>query len=52
MSATIKLENTQRRDALVAIEKKYQKIWADEKAFEVDAPTIEEDPTDDADKLR
>lgn len=37
---------------MVAIEKKYQKIWAAEKVFEVDAPTITEDPIDDADELR
>lgn len=52
MSATIKLEKTDRRDTLVEIEKKYQKVWSDEKVFEVDAPTIEEDPTDDSDELR
>lgn len=52
MSATIKLEKTDRRDTLVEIEKKYQKIWADEKVFEVDAPTIEEDPIEDVDELR
>lgn len=51
MSATIKLENTQRRDALIEIEKKYQKVWKDEKLFEVDAPTVAEDPTDDLDEL-
>ncbi|SCU82602.1 LADA_0C06678g1_1 [Lachancea dasiensis] len=37
------LENTARRDALIAIEKKYQKIWADEHLFEIDAPSIEEE---------
>lgn len=52
MSATIKLEKTDRRDTLVEIEKRYQQIWADEKLFEVNAPTIEEDPTDDSDELR
>ncbi len=53
MSATIKLENTARRDALIDIEKKYQKVWADDKVFEVDAPTIEEEPSiDDAEELR
>lgn len=39
---TLQLENTGKRDALVAIEKKYQKIWKDEKVFELDAPSIEE----------
>ncbi|AOA64589.1 leucyl tRNA synthetase, cytoplasmic [Komagataella phaffii CBS 7435] len=43
-SKTIVLENTSRRDALIEIEKKYQKIWQDEKVFEVDAPTFEEEP--------
>ncbi|KAK6458884.1 cytosolic leucyl tRNA synthetase [Scheffersomyces xylosifermentans] len=52
MSAPVKFENTARRDALIEIEKKYQKIWAEEKLFEVDAPTFEEDPTDDAEELR
>lgn len=52
MSATIKLEKTDRRDTLVDIEKKYQKLWAEEKQFEINAPTIEEDPTDDAEELR
>lgn len=52
MSATIKLEKTDRRDTLIDIEKKYQKYWADNKFFEVDAPTIEEDPQDDPDVLR
>uniref|UniRef100_A0A060T503 leucine--tRNA ligase n=1 Tax=Blastobotrys adeninivorans TaxID=409370 RepID=A0A060T503_BLAAD len=32
------MENTSRRDALIEIEKKYQKLWADEKVFEIDAP--------------
>ncbi|KAM9886127.1 hypothetical protein OXX69_013851, partial [Metschnikowia pulcherrima] len=33
MSATIKLEKTDRRDTLVAIEKKYQQFWAENKFF-------------------
>ncbi|KAG0084434.1 cytosolic leucyl tRNA synthetase [Podila epicladia] len=33
---------TAKRDALIDIEKKAQKLWEDAKAFEVDAPTIEE----------
>lgn len=52
MSATIKLEKTDRRDTLVEIEKKYQKFWDENKFFEVDAPTLEEDPEDDPDQLR
>ncbi|AET38122.1 leucine--tRNA ligase CDC60 Ecym_2389 [Eremothecium cymbalariae DBVPG len=37
------LENTARRDALIAIEKKYQKLWAEEHLFEIDAPSVEND---------
>ncbi|PUU78530.1 hypothetical protein B9Z19DRAFT_1083939 [Tuber borchii] len=50
--ATLKLENTEKRDTLIAIEKKYQAEWADDKLFEIDAPTLEEDPTTDPDLLR
>lgn len=42
--STIKLERTERRDALVAIEKKYQQYWAENRFFEVDAPTLAEEP--------
>ncbi|KAK6204548.1 cytosolic leucyl tRNA synthetase [Scheffersomyces amazonensis] len=52
MSGAVKLENTARRDALIDIEKKYQKIWSDEKVFEVNAPTYEEAPIDDPEELR
>ncbi|ODV88290.1 hypothetical protein CANARDRAFT_26445 [[Candida] arabinofermentans NRRL YB-2248] len=38
------LENTSRRDALIAIEKKYQKVWKDTNVFQVNAPTNEEVP--------
>lgn len=41
---TLVLENTGRRDALIAIEKKYQKIWAEEHLFELDAPSIDDEP--------
>lgn len=37
------LENTSRRDALIVIEKKYQKIWKEEHMFELDAPSLESD---------
>ncbi|KAH3685221.1 hypothetical protein WICPIJ_003815 [Wickerhamomyces pijperi] len=37
---------TSRRDTLRDIEKKYQKVWADEKSFEFDAPSFEEEPID------
>ena len=33
------MENTARRDTMIDIEKKYQKIWENEKPYEVDAPT-------------
>ncbi|GAV54997.1 hypothetical protein ZYGR_0AS03200 [Zygosaccharomyces rouxii] len=38
------LENTARRDALIAIEKKYQRQWTEEGLFEQNAPTLEEVP--------
>lgn len=37
-------QNTARRDALIEIEKNYQKVWADEHAFEVNAPNFDEVP--------
>ena len=40
----LKLENTEKRDVLIAIEKKYQQQWQDEKVFEMDAPTLSEMP--------
>lgn len=46
------LENTGRRDALIAIEKKYQKLWAEEHLFELDAPSIDDEPiTMDSEEL-
>ncbi|KAI0533322.1 leucyl-tRNA synthetase [Xylaria digitata] len=36
----LKIENTQKRDALVEIERKYQKIWTDNRVFESDPPTV------------
>lgn len=39
---TLVLENTSRRDALIEVEKKYQKIWSDEKTFEQNAPDTDE----------
>lgn len=38
----LSLDQTGKRDALKAIERKYQQRWADEHLFEVDAPTAEE----------
>ena len=35
---------TEKRDHLIKIEKKYQKVWADSKIFESDAPTTTEVP--------
>ncbi|KAL1964033.1 hypothetical protein VTN77DRAFT_7579 [Rasamsonia byssochlamydoides] len=41
---TLKLENTEKRDTLIAIEKKYQEQWRANKVFEVDAPSLSEVP--------
>ncbi|KAJ6126706.1 hypothetical protein N7523_002318 [Penicillium sp. IBT 18751x] len=41
---TLKLENTEKRDSLIAIEKKYQAQWKKDKVFEVDAPSFDEVP--------
>ncbi|PYH46847.1 leucine--tRNA ligase CDC60 [Aspergillus saccharolyticus JOP 1030-1] len=41
---TLKLENTEKRDTLIAIEKKYQEQWKKNKVFEVDAPSAAEVP--------
>ncbi|KAL1988366.1 hypothetical protein VTN96DRAFT_10049 [Rasamsonia emersonii] len=41
---TLKLENTEKRDTLIAIEKKYQAQWRENKVFEVDAPSLSEVP--------
>lgn len=53
MSTGLVLENTARRDALIAIEKKYQKIWAEEHQFQLDAPSIDDEPiTMDSEELQ
>lgn len=44
VSKTKELKGTEKRDTLIAIEKKYQLQWAEDKVFESDAPTIEEIP--------
>ncbi|KIW01134.1 leucine-tRNA ligase [Verruconis gallopava] len=44
--STLKIENTEKRDTLVEIEKKYQKKWQDDRVFEADAPTFDEFPID------
>lgn len=41
---TLKIENTEKRDALREIEVKYEKLWLDNKVFDADAPTIKEYP--------
>ncbi|KAF2190873.1 leucyl-tRNA synthetase [Zopfia rhizophila CBS 207.26] len=41
---TLKIENTEKRDALIESEKKYQKQWQENGVFQPDAPTIEEEP--------
>ncbi|KAI9795977.1 MAG: 2-isopropylmalate synthase [Sarcosagium campestre] len=41
---TFKLENTEKRDTLIAIEKKYQAEWANGKYFQRDAPSTAEVP--------
>ncbi|KAJ9299758.1 hypothetical protein DTO271G3_2642 [Paecilomyces variotii] len=43
-SKTLKLENTEKRDTLIAIEKKYQQEWKKNRVFEVDAPSLSEVP--------
>lgn len=45
-AATLKLENTEKRDTLVAFEKQAQQQWADAQVFEPEAPSIEEEPFD------
>jgi leucyl-tRNA synthetase len=44
--ATLKLENTEKRDTLIDAEKKYQKLWQDQAVFQPDAPSIEEEAFD------
>ncbi|KAK4464648.1 putative leucyl-tRNA synthetase, cytoplasmic [Cladorrhinum samala] len=46
VSKTKELKGTEKRDALIEIEKKYQKKWEEDHVFEVDAPSIEEFPLD------
>ncbi|EEP80569.1 leucyl-tRNA synthetase [Uncinocarpus reesii 1704] len=41
---TFKLENTEKRDTLIAIEKKYQAQWKEKRVFEVNAPSLSEIP--------
>lgn len=41
---TLKIENTDKRDTLIASEKKYQQAWADAKIFQADAPSLRDIP--------
>ncbi|KAI1080562.1 hypothetical protein F5B20DRAFT_589294 [Whalleya microplaca] len=43
---TLKIENTDKRDVLVEIEKKYQEIWANNHVFETAAPSSVDIPID------
>jgi leucyl-tRNA synthetase len=43
-TGTLKIENTEKRDTLIASEKKYQQQWANNKVFEQDAPSLKEIP--------
>ena len=47
----MKLENTEKRDTMIEIEKRYQKKWQASKVFEADAPTLEEMPGASQDEL-
>ncbi|KAF4818500.1 Leucine--tRNA ligase [Colletotrichum siamense] len=44
VSKTKELKGTEKRDFLISLEKKYQQKWAEEKIFEVDAPSTKEVP--------
>ncbi|KAK9323613.1 hypothetical protein V1517DRAFT_319860 [Lipomyces orientalis] len=49
---TLVMENTEKRDALIAAEKKFQRKWAEEKIFEIDPPANDETSISDPDELR
>ena len=38
-AATLKLENTEKRDTLIESEKRFQQQWADSHVFEPEAPS-------------
>ncbi|CAM1503990.1 Fc.00g015810.m01.CDS01 [Cosmosporella sp. VM-42] len=44
ISKTKELKGTEKRDTLIAIEKKYQKQWQDDRVFQPDAPSTTEVP--------
>lgn len=41
---TLKIENTEKRDTLIAAEQQYQKKWQDEGVFDAEAPSTAEVP--------
>ncbi|KAF1836858.1 leucyl-tRNA synthetase [Decorospora gaudefroyi] len=45
-SKTLKIENTEKRDTLIAEEKKYQKAWQDQGVFNPDAPSLDDEDFD------
>jgi leucyl-tRNA synthetase len=45
-SKTLKIENTEKRDTLIAEEKKYQKAWEEQGVFNPDAPSLDEEDFD------
>ena len=45
-SKTLKIENTDKRDTLIAEEKKYQKSWEEQGVFNPDAPSLDEEAFD------
>ncbi|KAK9458120.1 hypothetical protein V1511DRAFT_465096 [Dipodascopsis uninucleata] len=49
---TLVMENTEKRDALIAAEKKFQQKWRDEKIFEINPPSSAETSITDPDELR
>ncbi|KAH7246328.1 hypothetical protein BKA59DRAFT_556064 [Fusarium tricinctum] len=44
ISKTKELKGTEKRDTLIALEKKYQKKWSEDKTFESNAPSTDEVP--------
>lgn len=44
VSKTKELKGTEKRDSLIAIEKKYQQKWEEDKVFQPNAPTIQDHP--------
>ncbi|KAI1770698.1 hypothetical protein F4818DRAFT_450203 [Hypoxylon cercidicola] len=43
-AATMKIENTEKRDVLRSTEERYQKLWRDQKVFESNAPSCSQYP--------